>query len=187
VRTLAKHQEAAQHPHRRHADVRPDLPAGPQAETPGTGPAEAAPATEPIQQEVQGPEDEQAGPYTEAAQPSASPATPPPASERTQEPAAAPPSSGSGLLSVPLLRMSGSGGHHHDDPAPHPGTQPGAHAGSHAETRSRPHRPRTTVRRQNDEQRFDRDFGDGGGYADDDDGSAGNDGLDLRSLLGDAP
>jgi hypothetical protein len=42
------------------------------------------------------------------------------------------------------------------------------------------------VRQQNDEQRFDRDFRDSDDYGDDD-GDAGNDGIDLRSLLGDAP
>jgi hypothetical protein len=40
------------------------------------------------------------------------------------------------------------------------------------------------VQQQNDEQRFDRDFD---GHGDDEDIDAGNDGLDLRSLLGAAP
>ncbi|MFB9832795.1 C40 family peptidase [Actinoallomurus acaciae] len=197
VRTLAKQHEAEQHPHgaphRRHDDARTS---GPQAETPGTGPVEDAPATDPVQQEVQGPEDDQTGPYTEAVQPPASPVASQPADERPQEPAAYAPPAGSGLLSIPLLRMSAPRGHHHDDPAPRPRTQPDAHTGPHTgphagtHTGSRPHRARTSVRRQNDEQRFDRDFGDGGDtgdYGDNDDGAAGNDGIDLRSLLGDAP
>ncbi|WP_329249443.1 NlpC/P60 family protein [Actinoallomurus sp. NBC_01490] len=169
-----------------------------QAQTPGSGQSAQAPAAEPVQQEVQGPEDDQAGPY-EAAQPPASPSAsavaPPRANWRAQRPAAHAPSAGSSLLSIPLLRLSAPRGHHHDDPAPRPGTQPGAHTGTRggprtgAHTGGRRHRPRVSVRRQNDEQRFDRDFSDGGHYGNeygDDDGGAGDDGIDLRSLLGDA-
>ncbi|GLY88153.1 C40 family peptidase [Actinoallomurus iriomotensis] len=199
VRALAKQHEAERHPHaaphRRHDDAHTDVPDGPQAETPAQAqtPAQAeTPATAPdgIQQEVQGPEDDQTGPYNEAGQPSTAPVTPPPASERAQEPAGPAPSTGSRLLSVPLLRMSAPrGDHHHADPAPRPAPKPGAHAGSHAGARTgtRPHRPPATVRRQNDEQRFDRDFSDGDDQRDDDAGDTGNDGIDLRSLLGNAP
>jgi cell wall-associated NlpC family hydrolase len=169
---------------------------GTHAVTPATGPAAQAPAAESVQQEVQGPEDDQAGPYTEAAQPSSAPVARPGDSGRTRQPSASAPSGHSSLLSIPLLRLSAPGGHHHDDPAPRPGTRSGAHTGTHsgprtgAHTGSRRHPPRITVRRQNDEQRFDRDFSDGGHYGneygDGDDGDAGIDGLDLRSLLGDA-
>ncbi|GAA4485204.1 hypothetical protein GCM10023191_009480 [Actinoallomurus oryzae] len=178
----------------------PSTPAqtpGTQVQTPG-GQSAQAPAAEPVQQEVQGPEDDQAGPY-EAAQPPASPSAsavaPPQGSWRARQPAAYAPSAGSSLLSIPLLRLSAPRGHHHDDPAPRPGTQPGAHTGTRggprtgAHTGGRRHRPRVSVRRQNDEQRFDRDFSDGGHYGNeygDDDGGAGDDGIDLRSLLGDA-
>jgi hypothetical protein len=41
------------------------------------------------------------------------------------------------------------------------------------------------VQHRDDEQRFDRDYHGTGG--DDDDADDGNDGIDLRSLLGDAP
>ena len=194
VRALADHRKTHGHgaPHRGAAH---DLvPAEPQDEAPVTAPAEvppvtAVPAEQPpadrIQQEVQGPEDDPAGPYDEVAPPT----TPTPTSERAPAPASVP--SGRGLLRVPLLALSAPRGHHHradPPPVPRPAASAGAQTGPQAAPYAgpRPHRPRYAVRQQNDEQRFDRDFRDSDDYGDDD-GDAGNDGIDLRSLLGDAP
>jgi hypothetical protein len=80
--------------------------------------------------------------------------------------------------------MSAHKGRHHavqDDRTPVP--QP-AGQGS---TRPRPHWPRSSVQKQNDEQQYNRDYDDNSG---DDDGDAddnGNDGIDLKSILGAAP
>ncbi|MDN3353052.1 C40 family peptidase [Actinomadura sp. DC4] len=78
-------------------------------------------------------------------------------------------------LPIPLIAARHRGRHQPEPP-------PGDHGGP----RPRPHWPRSSVQQQNDEQRFDRDFD---GRGDDDGGDLGDagDGLDLRSLLGDAP
>jgi hypothetical protein len=112
------------------------------------------------------------------------PAQPPvetPPAAVPEEPQAAPPQA---ALPIPLLTMSAHKARHHAVPAdqtpvPQPADQGGA--------RPRPHWPRSSVQKQNDEQQYNRDFD---GHGDDDDGDAGdngNDGIDLRSLLGAAP
>jgi cell wall-associated NlpC family hydrolase len=109
--------------------------------------------------------------------------TPPaPAAEPDRPPAYAPPQE-AGILPVPALHMAApSRKRHHAvradvTPVPRPPDQ--------NDPAPRPHWPRTSVQQQNDEQKFDRVF-DGSGDSDDDDGDPGNDGIDLRSLLGGA-
>ena len=123
---------------------------------------------------------------------SAPPATPPatpPAPEAKAPPApsgivARLPVHTHGGLALPLLTMSAhpARGRHHAvwaDVPPAPQPREGG------DPRTRRHEPRNSVQQRNDEQRLDRDFGsDSGG---DDDVDSGNDGIDLRSLLGDVP
>lgn len=214
VRSLADHLHTGDHgsnakPHGRHGYAHPVIPADPETTRPDADRPDDAPVVEPAAPETvpqTGPETEpESGPETgdveqgqapgaEAAQPPApepaAPAAPPVMPEPAHTPDRAPavppaahaPSFGTGGLSVPLLNMSAPSpiGRHHvlwrHTPVPQPGEQ-----GQH-----RPHRhwPRSSVQQQNDEQRFDRDFD---GHGDDEDIDAGNDGLDLRSLLGAAP
>jgi cell wall-associated NlpC family hydrolase len=116
----------------------------------------------------------------------APPATPAPApAAETERPRAYAPSQGVGILPVRALTMAAPSRvrHHHAvradvTPVPRPQDQNGP--------APRPHWPGATVQQQNDEQKFDRVF-DGRGDSDDDDGDLGNDGIDLRSLLGGAP
>jgi cell wall-associated NlpC family hydrolase len=90
-------------------------------------------------------------------------------------------------LAFSLLTMSAHAprGHHavvaDGTPVPPPVPPPGAQANP------RPHRqwPRNSVQQRNDEQRIDRDYDDTGGA--DEDVDSGDGGIDLRSLLGDAP
>jgi hypothetical protein len=117
-----------------------------------------------------------------AARPSVSPVAGKPVSSEPYGTAERP--SAHGGLAIPLLSMSAhaSRGRHHAvaadvTPVPAPREQGGP--------RARRNTPRNIVQKQNDEQRFDRDFdGDNGG---DDDTDTGNDGIDLRSILGATP
>ena len=90
---------------------------------------------------------------------------------------------GSKQLPVRVLTMAAPSRerHHHaygwSDTGPTPQAQNG---------QARPPWPGATVQQQNDEQKFDRVY-DGRGDNDDEDGDLGNDGIDLRSLLGGAP
>jgi hypothetical protein len=89
-----------------------------------------------------------------------------------------PPVYAHGGLALPLVTMSARPArvrHHAVPPVPRPeeGGDP----------RTRRHLPNKSVQQQNDEQRYDRDFGDNGGGGGGDVDS-GNDGIDLRSLLG---
>jgi cell wall-associated NlpC family hydrolase len=112
-------------------------------------------------------------PPAQAAEPYRPPAYTPPAYAPSQE---------AGTLPIPALTMSARKRHHavraDGTPPPRPQDQNGP--------APRPHWPGTSVRQQNDEQKIDRVF-DGRGDSDDDDGDLGNDGIDLRSLLGGAP
>jgi hypothetical protein len=108
-----------------------------------------------------------------------------------QPPVETPPAAGPEQLPAadagpaPLVTMSAHKRWHHvvpvgDTPVPPPA---GEGAG-----RPRPHWPRSSVQKQNDEQQYNRDFdGNSDDDGDADDNGAGNDGIDLRSLLGAAP
>jgi cell wall-associated NlpC family hydrolase len=202
VRALAQHADHHGHvrPHRRHGHDAAAMPDGPRIDGPDdaspveqappgtgdldgpTGPDTAEPAGPPVPaDDTVPPPAEPDGPFMDAPVVDA-PVVDAPASSGapSRPPAAAHRVVG---LSVPLLNMSARahGGRHHaraadDTPVPGPA--------DHAEPAPPRHRPRSTVRRQHDEQRFDRDFD---GTGDDDDTDSGNDGIDLRSLLGDAP
>jgi hypothetical protein len=157
VRALAGHAEEHVRPHG-HAVT----PAAPDITRP-----DEAPEAEPISPDFDNGEVYPAQPPVET----------PPAAEPDQPPAA------QAGLPAPLLTMAAHRGRHHavpaeEPPVPQPADQPDA--------RPRPHRPRSSVQKQNDEQHYNRDF-DG---TSDDDGDAddnGTDGIDLRSLLGAAP
>jgi cell wall-associated NlpC family hydrolase len=198
VRTLAHHADGHRNvrPHRRHGHA----PIGPDTMAPGTDLPYEAPVPPEFDDAGQAPGADEAlspgpAPVT-TAPPVTTPAPPvPPMTVRAPQapepvaqpalpPAAQAPSPGVVGLHVPLLTMSAPArGRHHtarrdDPPAPRPGEQ--------SRPRPQPHWPRSSVQQQNDEQRFDRDFY-GTGGDDDDDADLGNDGIDLRSLLGDAP
>jgi cell wall-associated NlpC family hydrolase len=108
---------------------------------------------------------------------------PAPAAEPGRPPAYAP-SQEMGTMPVPALTMSAPARRRHHavradgTPVPRP-QDPNGPA-------PRPHWSRNAVQQQNDEQKFDRVF-DGRGDNDDDGGDLGNDGIDLRSILGGAP
>jgi cell wall-associated NlpC family hydrolase len=96
-----------------------------------------------------------------------------------------------GLLGLPILMSAPA--RHATTPLPDPGpapatTTPGVTSPPSAPvpTRPRAHRPRGTVKRQHDEQRFDRDF-DSSDAIDDDDAQPTGEGIDWNRLLGDAP
>ncbi len=92
--------------------------------------------------------------------------------------------------SVPMLTMSARGRRHNDVPPPHDDTPAPAPAPTSAPPPAGAHAPwpRTAVRKQNDEQRFDRVFD---GRSDGGDGDAGDPGeagdIDLGALLRAAP
>ena len=159
VRALAGHAEEHARPHR-HAVT----PAAPDITRPNEAPADPVP-----------PESEN-GDQGSDVYPEQPPVETPPAAEPEQSPAAQ-------AGPAQLVTMSAHRGRHHAvpmdrTPVPQPADQGGA--------RPRPHWPRSSVQKQNDEQHYNRDF-DGNS---DDDGDAddnGNDGIDLRSLLGAAP
>ncbi|WP_185792252.1 C40 family peptidase [Actinoallomurus bryophytorum] len=108
--------------------------------------------------------------------------SPTPAAEPVRPPA---PPQEAGTLPIPALTMSAPARRHHHavradgTPLPRPQDQNGP--------APRPHWPGTSVQQQNDEQKFDRVYDGRGDGDDDDDGDLGNDGIDLRSLLGGAP
>jgi cell wall-associated NlpC family hydrolase len=192
VRTLADHTDEHGRPkrHRPHGHAQAAFPdtTGPDTTGPDTtGPDTTGPDTtgpddasmvEPITPEF---EDGGQAPGLDTAPPTMTPPTP--AAEPDRPPAYAP-SQEVGILPIPALTMSApSRKRHHAvraDVTPVPRPQ------DHNGPAPRPHSPGTTVQQQNDEQKFDRVF-DGRGDADDDDSDLGNDGIDLRSLLGGAP
>jgi cell wall-associated NlpC family hydrolase len=196
VRTLAHHTDdhGNVRPHHSHGHGSTEAPTGPDT----VGPEADLPDEAPVPPEFdagQAPEADASQPSGPAVtQPTVPPVTSPPVTapaamapepigEPAPPPAAHAPSPGVAGLHVPLLSMSAPvrGRHRavrrHDPPVPAPGEQsrPG----------SQPHWPRSVVQHRDDEQRFDRDYYGTGG--DDDDADDGNDGIDLRSLLGDAP
>ena len=134
-------------------------------------------AVAPAEPDITRPAD-QAPPEAEGSDvyPEQPPVETPPAAEPEQLPEAG-----------PLLTMSAHRGWRHavpadDAPVPPPADQPADQGGA----RPRPHSPRSSVQKQNDQQEYNRDFD---GHSDDD-GDAddnGNGDIDLRSLLGAAP
>jgi hypothetical protein len=185
VRALAGHTDEHGNARPHHAHGHAATPAVPDTIAPDDAPV--APASPEFDAGNQGSDVYPPQPPVEtppAAQPEQPPAEPAPSHAAPARPAASAPSRAATGLSIPLLNMSAHMGRHHavqDDRTPVP--QP-AGQGS---TRPRPHWPRSSVQKQNDEQQYNRDYDDNSG---DDDGDAddnGNDGIDLKSILGAAP
>jgi cell wall-associated NlpC family hydrolase len=193
VRTLAHRTDDhgnvhPHHPHHPHGHGPAGVPTGPDTMGPDADVPDEAPVPPEFDDAGQAPEADAPQPSGPAvAQPTPPPVTAPAAT--APEPigeSAPPPAPSPGVvgLHVPLLSMSAPArGRHHaarrdDPPVPAPGEQgrPGP----------QPHWPRSSVQHRDDDQRFDRDFY-GTRGDDDDDADSGNDGIDLRSLLGDAP
>jgi cell wall-associated NlpC family hydrolase len=170
VRTLVDHTDEHGGPkrHRPHGHA--------QAAFPYTiGPDDAS-TVEPIPPDF---EDGDQAPDLDTAPPAMTPPTP------AAQPPAYAPSQEVGVLPIPALTMSAPARKRHHavradvTPVPRPQDQNGP--------APRPHWPGASVKQQNDEQKFDRVFDGRGDDGDDDDGDLGNDGIDLRSLLGGAP
>jgi hypothetical protein len=188
VRTLADQQVAhpgdrTRHSHD-HPAADPELTPAPDAAQPP--PVSADPpsesGTEPAPQEIEPPESEPASP----ADGLVSTLVPMSATAPTGRPAR----SGESQADTAPARVGNTA------PAPPPGAPPVSQPPSppahrtvtppeHQGPRSRPRPSRATVKRQHDEQRFDRDYDDRS-VSDDDDEPTG-DGIDWRTLLGNAP